>query len=180
MIVFIGPQERLTCDELCDVSHDAPPVCEGLARWPEVNIPRYAHLNGQRFYADFIFPASDEYTWSQLSTLFISCYAHNKKSSSDSDDVRVSTDSIRANPTMWGLGLDYSDWTHWLIAIAIILVAIQLFGMIGYFMRKSKNKNLQVFSKIFICQHCFVSTLAKKCAKFKKKRSKKAKKKGKY
>ena len=36
-------------DELCDVGHDAPPVCEGLARWPEVNIPRYAHLNGQRF-----------------------------------------------------------------------------------------------------------------------------------
>lgn len=142
-------------DELC-VGYDIP-ECERLGIWPEARIPNYENHDGKKFYADFIFASSDEFTWGKLATLFISCYAYQDKST----DVHVQSSSILANPTLWGLGWDYSDWTHWIIAIVIILAAIQFFGMIGYLMKKSKNKNMQVLSKIIICQHCFISQLAK-------------------
>lgn len=149
---------------------DGSELCNAVQSEVEVHIPYYANNKGKVFYADFSFPGSSSYSWKELSSLYVSCWGID-------DDTGRSTqsDPINANPTIWGLGWDYSNWIHWIIAIVIIIASIQVLGFIGELTRKSKNKNIKFISQVFICQKCLLTKLSKgfKGKKKKKKKSKK-------
>lgn len=140
--------------------------CEKYIGWPYVNIPSYKERAGRP--AEFVFGSSEIFSWKELGELYMSCLINK-----DGKDDTVQTGNVPAKPTLGGLGWDYAEWSHWLIAFAIILGTIQVLGIIGLCLKKSKNKSLRQCSQLFICHACVPTPLLQPCLKVKAKIQKK-------
>lgn len=153
--------------------------CDDLKSWPVIELPRYRALNGKQITANYRFWTSSEEkrTWADLSNLYCSCVGV-----TSSGSTKKTTPTL-CKATIWGIGWDYSNWIHWIILVAIVIGGVQILGIIGLFLRKSKSKTTRQAAQLFICQHCVVTQffkilvkLKKKIAAFAKKRKKKSSK----